>query len=1079
MALIIGMTSFPVQSQALDNTALPSGGAIVAGEASFDYGTANELHVQQSTDRTVINWDSFNIGQDSLTEFHQPSSSALAVNRITGASIDPTQILGSLKANGQILVLDGNGVIFGENSIIDVGSLIATTGKVDTQKIMNGSAIEITDIGDTGFVINQGSINIKDAGLAAFVAPMVINNGVINAHLGRVQIGAASVATLDLYGDGLMELALDEGRTQTLVNNGLISANGGFVQIHAAAARDVVDNLVMNTGVITATTISQDETGKIILSAGGANKSDAQGISATIQAGVLDVSGYDAGETGGAVEVLGDLVVLESGSIIDASGYAGGGDIKIGGDYLGGGDTQTAMFTYVDDNAYLFNDAVIDGDGGRTIIWSDDTTEFRGNIYGRGGALSGNGGFTETSGKLNLLAQGYVDLTAENGDKGTYLLDPADITIYGNVDASFVSTDSTIDLNENLLVWLDANDATTVLDADGDNAETGTGGNNDGFSGVVSTWIDKSGNGNDVVGSATPTYTLNGLGEGMNSITLDGSDYFEKAGLNIDPNGEGFSFFGAFNYASGDGALVNWGRIDYNSLLLDHLEIHGTLFGKGTTPWVGLKDNQSFFGLSGADNENSLAYIYYDGAKQTYLEANGVKVYSSGTANNTTNTFRIGARRDVEDQYANGEYGEVLVYDKGLETEESNILEQYQAAKWGIALTAPGTGANEAEQAMAADGYGAFTTRYLERLSETADIVLQASDSITLDLQGDTLSLADDRNISLETTNGDITDLSSGTIQTNMLTDGGNISITAGGTGDINLGTTIFDTQNGGVVNLSAGGDVNVETTASLNLGNVTGTNVLIKANGTTSDVTLNDTVTSTAAGNSLIVAAGQDFFNNYGADALDAGAGRFLVYSSSPLTGSRGAQSFDFKRYDTNYDSYTPANVTESGDGFLYSIAPVITVTADDSTRDFNVSDPTFTATYSGFIDGDTIDSINGVTNFTTSASLKSAGGAYSITPSGSLGYGYTGTYVEGVLTVNNEVITDIIPDSVKIGITQKPKPVTVSALGSTSSSNTVLNVVEASASDDNGADQGDTPTDSTTKSCLDSVMGADCVFH
>ena len=338
-------------------TALPSGGAIVAGEASFDYGTANELHVQQSTDRTVINWDSFNIGQDSLTEFHQPSSSALAVNRITGASIDPTQILGSLKANGQILVLDGNGVIFGENSIIDVGSLIATTGKVDTQKIMNGSAIEITDIGDTGFVINQGSINIKDAGLAAFVAPMVINNGVINAHLGRVQIGAASVATLDLYGDGLMELALDEGRTQTLVNNGLISANGGFVQIHAAAARDVVDNLVMNTGVITATTISQDETGKIILSAGGANKSDAQGISATIQAGVLDVSGYDAGETGGAVEVLGDLVVLESGSIIDASGYAGGGDIKIGGGYLGGGDTQTAMFTYVDDNfAAIFMD---------------------------------------------------------------------------------------------------------------------------------------------------------------------------------------------------------------------------------------------------------------------------------------------------------------------------------------------------------------------------------------------------------------------------------------------------------------------------------------------------------------------------------------------------------------------------------------------------------------------------------------------------------------------------------------------------------------------------------------------------
>src|SRR5690606_25415145 len=110
-------------------------------------------------------------------------------------------------------------------------------------------------------------------------------------------------------------------------------------------------------------------------------------------------SGRGSGQTGGSVEITGDHISVLEGGIIDASGDAGGGDIKIGGDYLGSGETATAQTTYVDKDSLILNDAVTSGNGGRTIIWSDETTVFHGNIFARGGAEGGNGGFVETSGK--------------------------------------------------------------------------------------------------------------------------------------------------------------------------------------------------------------------------------------------------------------------------------------------------------------------------------------------------------------------------------------------------------------------------------------------------------------------------------------------------------------------------------------------------------------------------------------------------------------------------------------------------------------------------------------------------------
>jgi filamentous hemagglutinin family protein len=252
---------------ALDDAALPSGGQVTGGSASFDYSSPGELHVHQSSDRAVIDWDSFNIGENALTQFHQNSASSIVVNRVTGNG-DPTQILGSLRANGIVMVLDRNGVIFGANARVDVGGIIASTGTINDSAFMAGGNVSLSDIDTGGGVINHGMISVADAGLAAFVAPAVANSGIITARLGRIQIGSGESATLDLYGDGLLEVAVsDESMQQAISNTGVLHADGGTIQITAAAAKGIVNSIINVDGVVSASSTTV-EGGKIILHGG-------------------------------------------------------------------------------------------------------------------------------------------------------------------------------------------------------------------------------------------------------------------------------------------------------------------------------------------------------------------------------------------------------------------------------------------------------------------------------------------------------------------------------------------------------------------------------------------------------------------------------------------------------------------------------------------------------------------------------------------------------------------------------------------------------------------------------------------
>ncbi|MAH05852.1 MAG: hypothetical protein CL561_09860 [Alphaproteobacteria bacterium] len=966
---------------------LPYGADIAQGSSTLDYTQENALHITQHTQKTVINWESFNIGEGQLTAFHQPNERAVALNRVVGNNIDPTQILGRLEANGQIIVLDSNGVFFGPNAQIDVGGLLASTGDINDQSFMQNSTINITNANTDGEIVNHGNINIKDAGIASFVSPTVVNNGYITAKLGNVVLASGAEATVDLYGDGLLEITLDKGQSQDIINTGLISASGGYVHMEAAAAADIVDNLIVNTGVITANSVSVDKQGVIKLYAQGSQTAapSAKGISTTLNAGIIHATGYKDGAHGGNIDILGDHVALTGSSLIDASGHSGGGDIKVGGAYMGKGTTPTARYSYIDESAVILNDAIHTGNGGSTIIWSDDQTDFFGRVFSRGGANSGDGGFVETSGKNILNAYGFVDLTAEHGNKGTYLLDPENITIYGGQASAIAS-------NDLISHWdFEEGSGTSAID-------------------------DISGYNGTITGATYSTETADSILSGQYSLAFDGSnDHVDFIDISEIENSDfTISFWARSNTLSKDQGFLYKGNHGMSQPLLIWRDDSAGGFaniGKGNSNALSalLYDGKRNYGLSSKTNTlndtewhhiavsvdltNSVMELYVDGNAQV----NGLGNINNNGILNNNNIVRIGeslnGSRDL-----NGNIDELRIYSAALSSDQISELSGNR-----------------------------FTVEGLEALSQTADIVLQATDTITLDLQGDTLGLADGRSLSLQTTNGNITDISNGKIQTKRIgLSGGDVTINAGGTGSIALNSTDFDLQSGGTLTLSAGGNISVTSTNNLNLAKVSGENIFLQTTNGSADITLNDTVTSRANGNSIVIASGNNFFNNYGANALDSGDGRWLVYSSDPAQNSSLGLTGDFKRYNQDFINNSPADISENGNGFLYSIAPSITFEGKSITREYGEENPAFTSSYSGLIDGDTATSaFVGKIAYSAADATADAGTSPIKQSIGTLTspLGYQFTFVDGNLTIEKAPLEIIANDTKREALQQNPQ--------------------------------------------------------
>src|SRR5436853_884334 len=251
---------------------LPTGFSVGAGAGSVSTPNATTKTIHQTTDKAIFNWQSFSISSGAGVNFQQPGSGSIALNRVTGPGA--SQIGGSLTANGQVWLVNPNGVFFGAGSQVNVGGLLATTADIRNQDFLAGN---YSFSGATGAAIsNQGTLRAASGGSVVLAGSRVTNSGLIRADLGTVQLAAGKSFALDLTGAKLISFQVTAPVDQPAApgaalirNTGTLGATGGQVLLTARAAKSVVDNVINTSGIVEAKSASLVN-GQIVLDGGDA-----------------------------------------------------------------------------------------------------------------------------------------------------------------------------------------------------------------------------------------------------------------------------------------------------------------------------------------------------------------------------------------------------------------------------------------------------------------------------------------------------------------------------------------------------------------------------------------------------------------------------------------------------------------------------------------------------------------------------------------------------------------------------------------------------------------------------------------
>ncbi|MGR3906658.1 GLUG motif-containing protein [Burkholderia sp. SR8] len=425
---------------ALPAFALPTGEAITQGKADIlRDADGKSMSVNQHTDKLVTNWQDFSVAGGERVSFHQPGSQSIALNRVIGNN--GSQIHGNIDANGKVFLVNPNGVLFGAGAQINVGGLVASTQALSDADFLAGN-YRFAGL-STASIVNDGTITAADGGSVALLGARVSNNGVIQAKMGRVALGAGNAFKVNFDGSDLLSLQVESAAVDAqATNGGLLKADGGEVLMTARVAGNLLNAVVNNTGTIEAKGLS-GRGGKITLDGGAVNV-----------AGKLDASGEAAGSVltrGERVDVAADAQVdthagNAAGTWAIEAANAGvnshtGGDRSIGADTLSRhlGNTNVALTN-------TSGDLAVGGD----VTWASDNaltlTSRKGNVDLQR-TLSATGAnanlLINAAGKIRMSdavkltgRNAHLELNAKNGH--TLAADNAAVTLSGD-NASFRS----------------------------------------------------------------------------------------------------------------------------------------------------------------------------------------------------------------------------------------------------------------------------------------------------------------------------------------------------------------------------------------------------------------------------------------------------------------------------------------------------------------------------------------------------------------------------------------------------------------------------------------------------------------
>ena len=118
-ALLLGLTF-----ELSEAVAAPLNGEVVVGNATINSDNARNIRIDQTSNKAIIDWQSFNIASNEAVAFTTPSASSITLNRIVGNS--PSDIAGQLSSTGQLWLINRNGILFGQNAQVNVAGMVAS-----------------------------------------------------------------------------------------------------------------------------------------------------------------------------------------------------------------------------------------------------------------------------------------------------------------------------------------------------------------------------------------------------------------------------------------------------------------------------------------------------------------------------------------------------------------------------------------------------------------------------------------------------------------------------------------------------------------------------------------------------------------------------------------------------------------------------------------------------------------------------------------------------------------------------------------------------------------------------------------
>ena len=550
----------------------------------------------------------FGLDANQIANFLSNPSIRNILSRINGGN--PSFIDGIIQVTGgnsNLFLMNPAGIVFGSNASLNVpasftatsatgigldGGFFNAIGTNDYVNLVGNPNAFQFEGSEAGIIINAGELAVAAGQNLSLVGGIVINTGTLEAPEGHITVTAVP-------GTSRVRIS-QEGQVLSLEVELPTTADGQQLPMRALDLPALLTGAPVN--VATGLGVNSDGTAQLSNSDTTIPTDEATAITS----GTLDVSG----ETGGEVNVLGDKVGL-IGSNIDASGTDGGGTVLIGGDYKGQGILPNATRTFVDSDSVINVDALENGHGGRAIIWADGITGFYGGISARGGLEEGNGGFVEVSGKENLIFRGLVDTSAPNGDLGTLLLDPENITIVGGSgDGDGNGSDTTFAGDVNGIIGQVRDDGLDNEDPDDEPDDTAP-------TTIFESELEGLTAGTNIILEATNNITINELSnnvldlptttgsvtfradadqDGAGDFTIANTNDIETQGGAVTIQGAGISAteFGSIEIRTngGDITLTSSGEFNVDFLLLDSsstvgaggditLEVPGNIFLSG------------------------------------------------------------------------------------------------------------------------------------------------------------------------------------------------------------------------------------------------------------------------------------------------------------------------------------------------------------------------------------------------------------------------------------------------------------------------------------------------------------------